>query len=153
MVSESPASGGPTTTGEVLLAEIRDTPLSVDECLSAVRTAEVGGVALFVGMVRDHDHDRPVIELDYSAHPSGQAELARVAGEIAALDGIRTVAVVHRTGSLRVGDLAVVTAVGAAHRAEAFTACRRLIDDVKARVPIWKHQLFADGSAEWVGSC
>ncbi len=102
---------------------------------------------------RDHDHDRPVVELDYSAHPSGQAELARVAGEVAALDGVRTVAVVHRTGSLRVGDLAVVTAVGAAHRAEAFTACRRLIDDVKARVPIWKHQLFADGSAEWVGSC
>lgn len=138
---------------KVVVAEIRDTPLSVDECLTAVWAPTVGGVALFVGMVRDHDGGRPVVELDYSAHPSARAELARVAGEMATMDGVRTVAVVHRVGLLQVGDLAVVTAIGAAHRAEAFAACRRLIDEVKARVPIWKHQLFIDGPPEWVGAC
>jgi molybdopterin synthase catalytic subunit len=137
----------------VILAEIRHAPLSVDECLAAAQAPGVGGVALFVGTVRDHDHAKPVIKLDYTAHPSARIDLARVASDVAAMDGVQTVSVVHRTGLLQVGDLAVVTAVGAAHRAEAFAACRRLIDDVKAQVPIWKHQLFADGSTEWVGAC
>ncbi|MCK9901820.1 molybdopterin synthase [Parafrankia colletiae] len=148
-----PVNEGCATLRKVVVAEIRDTPLSVDECLTAVRASAVGGVALFVGMVRDHDGGRPVVELDYSAHPSARVELARVAGEVVALDGVRTVAVVHRVGLLQVGDLAVVTAIGAAHRAEAFAACRRLIDEVKARVPIWKRQLFTDGPPEWVGAC
>jgi molybdopterin synthase catalytic subunit len=102
--------------------------------------------------VRDHDHGRGVTALSYSAHPSATEELARAAEKIAASYPILSLAVAHRTGDLEVGDLAVVAAVGAAHRDVAFTACHALIDDLKATVPIWKHQYFADGDSEWVNS-
>jgi molybdopterin synthase catalytic subunit len=103
--------------------------------------------------VRDHDAARGVAGLSYSAHPSAAHELARVAESIAAKypDAI-AVAAVHRVGDLAVGDLAVVVGVSCAHRAEAFHACHALIDELKASVPVWKHQRFADGSDEWVGS-
>jgi molybdopterin synthase catalytic subunit len=91
-----------------------------------------------------------VTALSYSAHPSAATELERVAEKIAASYQIVSLAVVHRTGDLQIGDLAVVAAVGAAHRQLAFTACHALIDELKATVPIWKHQLFADGTSEWV---
>ncbi|WP_026239640.1 molybdenum cofactor biosynthesis protein MoaE [Parafrankia discariae] len=139
--------------GVVVLAEMRELPLSVDECLAAVRRPEVGGIGLFVGTVRDHDHGRSVADLEYSAHPRAADELARVAADVAAELGVHAIAVLHRTGRLAIGDIAVVVAVGAVHRAEALTACRRLIDDVKEQVPIWKRQAFADGATEWVGAC
>jgi molybdopterin synthase catalytic subunit len=134
-----------------MIAELRDTPLSVDECLSAVTLADVGGTALFVGSVRDHDHGRHVRELEYVAHPGAGAAIERVAVQVAAAVGVRAVAVVHRVGVLAVGDVAVIVAAGAAHRVEAFAACRQLIDRVKETVPIWKRQVFDDNSAEWVG--
>ncbi|MCL9793704.1 molybdenum cofactor biosynthesis protein MoaE [Frankia sp. AgKG'84/4] len=137
----------------VIFAQVRDSPLSVDECLAAVLLPDVGGIALFVGSVRNHDDDRPVTDLAYEAHPRSVAEIERVAAEVAAAEPVRAIAVTHRVGHLQVGELAVVVAVGAAHRAEAFAACRRLIDDIKAQVPIWKHQIFEDGSTEWVGAC
>jgi molybdopterin synthase catalytic subunit len=136
----------------VRLAELRDTPLSVDEVLSAVSDPAAGGIALFVGTVRDNDHDREVVRLGYTAHPSAEAEMRRVAEKVAATFGLMAVAAVHRVGDLAVGDLAVVVGVACAHRAEAFHACHALIDELKASVPVWKHQRFADGSDEWVGS-
>jgi molybdopterin synthase catalytic subunit len=136
----------------VRLAELRDTPLSVDEVLSAVSDRAAGGVALFVGAVRDQDHGRPVARLGYSAHPSAEAELHRVAEKVAASHGATAVAAVHRVGDLAVGDLAVVVAVACPHRAEAFDACRALIDDLKLTVPIWKHQQYASGDSEWLNS-
>jgi molybdopterin synthase catalytic subunit len=136
----------------VRLAELRDTPLSVDEVLSAVSDAAAGGVALFVGTVRDQDHGHAVTRLGYSAHPSAAAELRRVAEKIAAGHGATAVAAVHRVGDLAVGDLAVVVAVSCPHRAEAFDACRALIDELKLTVPIWKHQQYASGDSEWVNS-
>jgi len=111
-----------------------------------------GGIALFAGKVRDSDHDRRVSGLSYSAHPSAEAELRRVAEALAEKFGVVAVAAVHRVGDLAVGDLAVVVAVSCPHRAEAFDACRALIDELKASVPIWKHQRFADGTSEWVGT-
>ena len=136
----------------VRLAELRETPLSVDEVLSAVADPAAGGVALFVGTVREQDHGRPVARLGYSAHPSAAAELRRVAEKVAAGHGAIAVAAVHRVGDLAVGDLAVVVAVSCPHRAEAFDACRALIDDLKLTVPIWKHQQYASGDSEWVNS-
>jgi molybdopterin synthase catalytic subunit len=121
--------------------------------MAAVLLPDVGGIALFVGAVRDHDHGRHVTDLAYEAHPRAAVEIGRIAAEVAREGAVRAIAVTHRAGHLRVGELAVVVAVGAAHRAEAFAACRRLIDDIKAQVPIWKHQIFADGAAEWVGAC
>ncbi len=138
---------------QIRLIAIRDTELSVDEVRAAVADPAAGGLVLFAGVVRDNDSDRGVGALSYSAHPSAEAALRRVAGEIAAkYDDVIGLAAVHRTGDLAIGDLAVVVGVSCGHRAEAFTACRALIDELKASAPIWKHQSFTDGSAEWVGS-
>jgi molybdopterin synthase catalytic subunit len=136
---------------EVVLAEVREAPLGVDEVLAQVRHPGSGAVALFVGVVRDHDHGEPVSALDYSAHPSVAQALRDVCNEVAARHAVARVAAVHRVGHLEVGDLAVVVAVSSPHRAEALEACRDLIDTLKSRVPIWKHQQFADGTDEWVG--
>ncbi|MBA9007509.1 molybdenum cofactor biosynthesis protein MoaE [Thermomonospora cellulosilytica] len=137
----------------IRLVGIRETPLSVDEVFGAVGDAGAGGTALFVGTVRDHDHQRPVTRLSYSAHPTAERELRTVMEKVATEFPVRAMAAVHRVGDLEIGDLAVVVAVSCPHRAEAFAACRRLIDDLKSQVPIWKHQLFADGTDEWVGAC
>ncbi len=136
----------------IRLIAIRDTELSVDEVRAAVSGPGAGGIALFVGAVRDTDHNQGVCGLSYSAHPSAEAEIRRVAEMVAEKFSVLGIAAVHRVGDLAVGDLAVVTAVACAHRAEAFDACRELIDALKATVPIWKHQQFTDGTAEWVGT-
>jgi len=136
----------------VRLVDIRDTALSVDEVLAAVSDAAAGGVTLFVGAVRDHDENKSVTGLEYSAHPSALDQLADVAEEIGREYDVLAVAAVHRVGELAIGDAAVVVATAAAHRGEAFEASRALIDRLKQRVPIWKHQLFADGTDEWVGT-
>ncbi|WP_134764498.1 molybdenum cofactor biosynthesis protein MoaE [Nocardioides sp. 1609] len=136
----------------VRLVEIRDTPLLVDDVLDRLDEAVDGGVTLFVGKVRDHDGGRAVSGLDYSAHPSALERLREVCEEVAARHDVHGVAALHRVGRLAIGDLAVVVGTAAAHRGTAFDASRDLIDTLKARVPIWKHQVFADGSDEWVGT-
>ncbi|NUW46491.1 molybdenum cofactor biosynthesis protein MoaE [Nonomuraea rhodomycinica] len=137
----------------IRLLGIRDTSLSVEEVLASVGDHAAGGTTLFVGTVREQDHGKPVTRLSYSAHPTAEAELRRVAEKVAADFPVTALAAVHRVGDLELGDIAVIVAVTAPHRGEAFAASRRLIDDLKAEVPIWKHQVFADGSAEWVGAC
>ena len=134
------------------LIDVRESELSVDEVRAAVADPAAGGIALFAGAVRDSDHDRSVSGLSYSAHPSAVDELRRVAEVIAEKYPVIGIAAVHRVGDLAIGDLAVVLAVSCPHRAEAFDACRDLIDILKASVPIWKHQRFGDGTAEWVGT-
>ncbi|WUV73336.1 molybdenum cofactor biosynthesis protein MoaE [Streptomyces sp. NBC_01477] len=137
----------------IRLLAVRDTPLSLDEVFAAVGDDAAGGSTLFVGTVRDHDgtSGAAVTGLSYSAHPSAEEELRRVAEKVAADFPVRALAAVHRVGDLRVGDLAVIVAVSCPHRGEAFAASRRLIDDLKSEVPIWKHQTFDDGTEEWVG--
>ncbi|MFE4170637.1 molybdenum cofactor biosynthesis protein MoaE [Streptomyces sp. NPDC056909] len=136
----------------IRLLAIRDTPITVDEVFRAVGDDASGGTALFVGTVRNHDGGADVDTLGYSCHPSAETELRRVAEKIVAGHPVRALAAVHRVGDLAVGDLAVVVAVSCPHRAEAFEACRKLIDDLKHEVPIWKHQKFSDGTEEWVGA-
>ncbi|MEV4437984.1 molybdenum cofactor biosynthesis protein MoaE [Streptomyces sp. NPDC049577] len=151
-MARTPHPGELAAPDPVRLLAIRDTPLSVDEVLAAVGDDAAGGTAFFVGTVRDHDGGEDVARLAYSAHPSAEAELRRVAEKVAADFPVRAMAAVHRVGELAVGDLAVVVAVACPHRAEAFEACRRLIDDLKREVPIWKQQRFTDGRDEWVGA-
>jgi len=139
------------TSGAIRLLEVRDSPLSVDEVFAAVSDPAAGGVAIFVGTVRSLDAGRGVTGLGYSAHPSADAELRSVAEEVVSAHPVLALAAVHRVGDLVVGDLAVVVGVACAHRGDAFTACRALIDELKSRVPIWKHQVFDDGEDEWVG--
>jgi molybdopterin synthase catalytic subunit len=136
----------------VRLVEIRETPLDVSEVMAAVTDDSAGGVTLFVGAVRDHDDARSVARLDYTAHPSAMARLHDVVRSVVERHPVTAVAAVHRVGLLEIGDLAVVVAAAASHRGEAFDAARDLIDDLKATVPIWKHQVFADGAEEWVGT-
>ncbi len=136
----------------IRLIALREEPLSVDEVHASVMAAGAGGIALFTGVVRDHDQGRRVTALSYSAHPSAEAELRRVAEQVAEKFPVHGLAAVHRIGDLQVGDLAVVVAASCPHRAEALRACRALIDELKASVPIWKHQRFSDGTTEWVGS-
>jgi molybdopterin synthase catalytic subunit len=136
----------------VRLIAVRESELSVDEVRAAVADPAAGGIALFAGAVRESDHERGVSGLSYSAHPSAVDELRRVAEVVAEKYPVIGIAAVHRVGDLAIGDLAVVLAVSCPHRAEAFDACRDLIDILKASVPIWKHQRFEDGTAEWVGT-
>ena len=134
------------------LVEIRDTPFRADEVLAAVADPGAGGVVSFTGLVRAQDGGRGVTELEYSAHPSALAALEQVVRMVAVDLDVIGLAAVHRTGLLAIGDVAVVVAASAAHRGEAFEAARRLIDDLKATVPIWKRQVFTDGEQQWVGT-
>jgi molybdopterin synthase catalytic subunit len=136
----------------VRLVEIRETPLDVTEVLDSVGGDETGGVTVFVGRVRDHDSDKGVLGLDYSAHPTASEVMRAVCERVADAHPVDGVAALHRVGSLAIGDVAVVVAAAAAHRGQAFDAARELIDTLKDEVPIWKHQRFADGTEEWVGS-
>ncbi|GAB88710.1 molybdenum cofactor biosynthesis protein MoaE [Gordonia rhizosphera] len=112
-----------------------------------------GAIVGFVGAVRNHDGGREVTRLVYSAHPTAPQILADVVGAVAEdATGVRAVAVSHRVGDLAVGDVAFVVAVAADHRRAAFDTCSRLVDEVKAQLPVWKHQWFGDGTDEWVGS-
>ena len=136
----------------VRLVDLRETPLDVAEVLAALDDEASGGLTLFVGRVRDHDHGLGVRGLEYSAHPTALETLRRVCDRVAANHDVHGIAAVHRVGRLEIGDIAVVVATTAAHRGEAFAASRDLIDTLKDEVPIWKHQQFSDGSDEWVGT-
>jgi molybdopterin synthase catalytic subunit len=136
----------------VRLLALRDVPIDPAEVTAAVDDPGAGGVVAFTGLVRDSDGGRQVTELEYVAHPEAEAALLRVAEGVAADLPVRAIAAAHRVGVLKVGDVAVVVAASAAHRGEAFEAARRLIDDLKETVPIWKRQVFTDGTEEWVGS-
>jgi molybdopterin synthase catalytic subunit len=138
---------------QIRLIAIRDVALSVDEVRSAIADPAAGGEVLFIGTVRDHDDGNGVTGLSYSAHPSAEAELRKVTESLAAkYPDALAIAAVHRVGDLAIGDIAVIVGVACAHRAEAFHACHALIDELKATVPVWKHQRFTDGTDEWVGS-
>lgn len=146
-----PVAGGSGKHPHVLIAAVSTEPLSIDRCYQAVQHASAGGIALFVGVVRDSAEGKDVARLDYEAHTElaikeTERVLARVADEV---PGAR-LAAVHRVGELAVGDLAVVVAASAPHRGEAFKACRLAIDRIKETVPVWKKEWAPDGSANWV---
>lgn len=117
---------------------------------AAIQHPRAGARAVFCGVVREHDHDRDVTKLEYQGHPSAEQILADIAAEFAAEPAVLALAVSHRIGLLDIGDVALVAAVATAHRREAFETCARLVDEVKTRLPIWKRQVFTDGTDEWV---
>ena len=130
---------------------LADTPFDVASLRAGLLDARVGGYASFEGWVRDHNDGRPVLGLRYEAYAAlAAAEGQRVVEEAAARFAIAGVHCVHRTGELAIGDLAVWVGVGAAHRGAAFDACRFVIDEVKSRVAIWKHERYADGDVQWL---
>jgi molybdopterin synthase catalytic subunit len=134
----------------VTIVEVTDRELDPAAHERAVADVRAGAVVSFQGVVRDHDHGRGVTQLEYEGHPTAATVLRAVADEIAADPDVYAVAISHRVGPLKVGDVALVAAVCTAHRAAAFAACGRLVDEAKARLPIWKRQIFTDGTEEWV---
>lgn len=141
-----------TSDTRVRLARIIDAPLDPAAVEAMVTGPEQGALVVFTGMVRDHDGGQAVSSLEYSAHPDAERFLRQCCADLAAASGL-PVAAVHRVGALAIGELAIVVAVAAPHRAEAFTTCAELVDRIKHEVPIWKRQLFADGMSEWVNAC
>ncbi len=148
-MTSRPAAGLPVA---IRLLDLREVALDPAEVLAVVDDPAAGGVNLFVGAVRDHDHGEPVDYLDYTAHPTALQRLEEVATGVAEEFEVIALAAVHRTGRLEIGDIAVVVAVSAAHRGQAYDASRALIDRLKASLPVWKHQVFGDGREEWVNS-
>ncbi|MFW6598472.1 molybdenum cofactor biosynthesis protein MoaE [Propionibacteriaceae bacterium Y2011] len=136
----------------VVHTAVVDTPLLLGDVVDRVTGPSVGGLGVFVGVVRDNDEDKPVRSLDYTAHPTAAEELAACVRRVTARHDVWAAAVEHRIGHLAVGDLAVVVAVGAGHRGPALECCRELIDTLKVEVPIWKEQTFDDGAVSWVGA-
>ncbi|QMW67330.1 molybdenum cofactor biosynthesis protein MoaE [Mumia sp. ZJ1417] len=136
----------------VRLVDVRDEPLDITEVYEAVADDAAGAVVLFVGAVRDHDGGKEVDGIGYSAHSRVLPVLTEITAQVVEGTPVRGIAVVHRLGDLDIGELAVVAAVSAPHRPEAFEVCRTLIERLKAEVPIWKHQVFDDGTDEWVGT-
>ncbi|MET1021358.1 MAG: molybdenum cofactor biosynthesis protein MoaE [Arthrobacter sp.] len=160
---------------EVMNAVLSAEPISVDRALAAVETDTAGAVVSFSGVVRNHDGGKPVQRLSYSAHPTAHQVMADVVAQLvteqlvpqhaagggpggAAADAggapVQPVRiwVAHRIGMLEIGDPALVCAVSAPHRGQAFAVCSELVDRIKAQVPIWKEQFFTDGTVEWVGA-
>jgi molybdopterin synthase catalytic subunit len=135
---------------EVRRADVSDAPIAVEDVRALAADDRAGAVVTFSGDVRDHDHGRSVARLEYEGHPTAAAVIADVAREVATRHDVIAIAVSHRIGPLQIGDSALVAAVSAAHRGEAFRACADLVDEVKHRLPVWKHQVFTDGSDEWV---
>lgn len=138
-----------STGGTVVAAAISSQTLDAGRLAALVGDERAGATVVFTGVVRNHDHGRAVTGIEYVGHPSAEAIIADVAAEFTARDGVHAIAIEHRVGTLSVGDLAMVAAVSASHRAEAFSACADLVDLIKRKLPIWKHQQFADGTAEW----
>lgn len=136
----------------VVLATVADDPIDSAQFSQHVDDDAAGAVVTFAGVVRNHDGGRAVTEIEYVGHPSAAGVVAEVAADIAQRFPIDAIAVVHRLGTLAVGDVALAAAVSAAHRGEAFAALSELVDEVKRRLPVWKRQLFTDGEHEWTGS-
>ncbi|MGB3258873.1 MAG: molybdenum cofactor biosynthesis protein MoaE [Ornithinimicrobium sp.] len=141
-----------TQTAQSTWVGVQSEPLSLDAALDVVADPRAGAVAVFIGMVREHDGGRDgVTQLDYSAHPQAGEALRAVAEDVAARPGVCGVVALHREGELAIGDRAVICVVSAEHRAQAFDGARQLIEECKARVPIWKRQHFVGGEQTWVG--
>jgi molybdopterin synthase catalytic subunit len=136
----------------VARSAVTDADLDVGEHAALVGDSAAGAVATFAGVVRDHDHGRRVERLRYVAHPSAASVLDEIAAEVSRRFPVDAVAVSHRIGDLPIGGVALAAAVSSAHRREAFEAVSELVELIKHRLPVWKHQFLADGTDEWV-SC
>jgi molybdenum cofactor synthesis domain-containing protein len=140
-----------TPAASVVRAEVTESPLSVEELAMLVEDRGAGAVVTFSGVVRDHDGGRTVRELEYEGHPHAAEVITEVAQSVADdAGGVRAIAVAHRIGLLAIGEVALACAVAADHRQEAFQTCAALVDEVKRRLPVWKRQVFGDGTEQWV---
>ena len=138
-----------TSAARVALAAVDDRPLDVARLAALVSDDRAGATVTFTGVVRNHDAGRAVDGIEYVGHPSADAIIAEVAAEFTGREGVHAIVMAHRVGTLSIGDLALVAMVSASHRAQAFSTCSDLVDLIKQKLPIWKRQVFSDGSSEW----
>lgn len=129
---------------------LTDKVISLPDFIAQIESDQAGAIATFSGNVRSSDHGREVVSLSYEIHPSTEQSLNEVVRDVASRHEVLAVAVAHRYGDIAIGESALIVAVSAAHRGEAFTTCSEMVDEIKARIPIWKHQVFVDGTDEWV---
>ena len=129
---------------------LTDKMISLTSFIAQVESSQAGAVATFSGNVRSVDQGKKVVRLSYEIHPSTEQVLKEVVHDVATRHELIAVAVAHRYGEIPIGQSALIVAISATHRGEAFTACSAMVDEVKNRIPIWKHQVFADGTDEWV---
>lgn len=127
-------------------------PISASLLVEEVMSHGSGAIVTFSGNVRDHDHGKLVESLRYEIHPSSSHILSETVKEVSLRHNLTGVAVAHRYGEIAIGDAALIVTVAAEHRSEAFAACAELVDQIKAKIPMWKHQVFMDGTDEWVNS-
>ena len=135
---------------ELVYAVVTDAPVHIQELSKLVANPHSGAVVTFCGDVRNHDGGKEVASLLYEIHPSASEQIKLITQSIMGRFEIEKVAVAHRYGDIAIGETAFAVAVSAAHRQAAFDACSAIVDEVKAKLPIWKHQKFTDGSDEWV---
>ena len=135
---------------ELVYAVVTDAPVHIQELSKLVANPHSGAVVTFCGDVRDHDGGKEVASLLYEIHPSAPEQIKLITESVIGRFEIEKVAVAHRYGDIAIGETAFAVAVSAAHRQAAFDACAAIVDEVKAKLPIWKHQKFTDGSDEWV---
>ncbi|MCS7264720.1 MAG: molybdenum cofactor biosynthesis protein MoaE [Armatimonadetes bacterium] len=147
-----PVSGGIVETDETIFVKLTDEPIDVSNLLSFVASPQSGAIVTFLGTVREFSHGKRVLALTYEAYePMATKELMRIAEEMKRKWQICKVAIVHRVGTLSIGDVSVAIVVSAPHRSDAFAAARHAIERIKEIVPIWKREHFADGTSQWVG--
>ena len=135
---------------ELVYAVVTDAPVHIQELSKLVANPHSGAIVTFCGDVRDHDGGKEVASLLYEIHPSAPEQIKVITESIMGRFEIEKVAVAHRYGDIAIGETAFAVAVSAAHRQAAFDACAAIVGEVKAKLPIWKHQKFTDGSDEWV---
>ncbi len=136
----------------MITALVTKEKISVDSLAESLKTNQAGAVASFSGDVRDNDADKSVTSLTYEVHPSAQGVIEEITYRIAAKHDVIAVAVAHRYGEIAMGETAFAVVVTAVHRGPAFAACEEIVSTVKEELPIWKYQVFADGTNEWVNS-
>lgn len=142
----------PPVSGGVSMYQLSDKSLDINEIVALVGDPAAGAIATFIGTTRNHNEGRRIHSLEYEAYPGMAEKEMRIIGEEAAEQwDVTRVAVVHRTGSVPIGEASVVIAVSTAHRDDAFKACRYIIDELKKRVPIWKKEIY-EGGEVWIGT-
>lgn len=136
----------------MITAKVTEERITAEVLSASVKSDVAGAVVTFSGNVRNHDKGKSVTSLNYEVHPSAQSILAKIVNEVVTKHDVVNVAVAHRYGAIPIGESAFVVAVASSHRGPAFACCNELVERVKAELPIWKYQEFADGTTEWVNT-
>lgn len=134
-----------------MIARITERPIDPAAVLASVGDRGDGAAVLFIGTVRDQNEGRPVSGMRYDAYAGmAAAEMERIVGDVSTRTGVLRIAAVHRIGELAIGEVSVAVAASSPHRADAFEAARGVIEEIKRRLPVWKHEHYTDGTARWL---